>query len=38
MIGYATNETPELLPIEVILARRLNQSIYQSFPLTGKPK
>lgn len=36
MIGYATNETPELLPIEVILARRLNQSIYQKFPFDGK--
>ncbi len=36
MIGYATNETPELLPREVVLARRLNQSIYQHFPFDGK--
>ncbi len=36
MIGYATNETPELLPLEVVLARRLNQFIYQHFPFDGK--
>lgn len=36
MIGYACAETPELLPQEVILARRLNQSIYEHFPFDGK--
>jgi len=36
MIGYATNETPEMLPIEVVLSRRLNQFIYQQFPFDGK--
>ena len=25
MVGYATDETPELLPLEVVLARSLNQ-------------
>lgn len=36
MIGYATAETPELLPLEVLLSRRLNQYIYQHFPYDGK--
>lgn len=36
MIGYACDETPELLPREVILARRLNQYIFQHFPFDGK--
>lgn len=36
MIGYATNETPELLPQEVVLARRLNQFIYTKHPFDGK--
>ena len=36
MIGYACNETPELLPREVILARRLNQFIYDQHPYDGK--
>ena len=39
MFGYATNETentPELLPREVVLARRLNQFIYQKHPYDGK--
>ena len=36
MIGYACSETPELLPREVVLARRLNQFIYSDFPYDGK--
>ncbi|MBQ1528140.1 methionine adenosyltransferase domain-containing protein [Candidatus Saccharibacteria bacterium] len=36
MIGYATDETPEMLPIEVVLARRLNQFIYAHYPFDGK--
>lgn len=28
MIGYACDETPELLPIEVVLSRRLNQHLF----------
>jgi S-adenosylmethionine synthetase len=36
MIGYACDETPELLPREVVLARRLNQYIYEKFPFDGK--
>lgn len=36
MIGYACDETPEMLPREVVLARRLNQYIYNKFPYDGK--
>ncbi len=36
MIGYATSETPELLPLEVVLARKLNQSLYAIWPYDGK--
>ena len=36
MIGYACDETPELLPREVVLARRLNQYIYNQHPYDGK--
>jgi S-adenosylmethionine synthetase len=36
MIGYATNETPELLPLEVVLARNLNRHIYAVAPYDGK--
>jgi S-adenosylmethionine synthetase len=36
MIGYATNETAEYLPLEVVLARRLNQSIFAIWPHDGK--
>ena len=36
MIGYATNETPEFLPLEVVLSRRLNQYIYNQHPYDGK--
>lgn len=36
MIGYACDETPEMLPREVVLARRLNQAIYAQHPYDGK--
>lgn len=36
MVGYATSETPELLPLEVVLARRLNQHLYERWPYDGK--
>ncbi len=36
MVGYACNETPELLPLEVILARKLNQYLYEKWPFDGK--
>ena len=36
MIGYATNETSELLPFEVVLSRRLNQFLYERWPHDGK--
>jgi S-adenosylmethionine synthetase len=36
MVGYACNETPEFLPLETVLARRLNQFLYQTWPFDGK--
>lgn len=36
MVGYATSETLELLPLEVILARALNQTLYEHWPYDGK--
>ncbi len=36
MIGYATDETPEMLPLEVVLSRRLNQFIYAHYSFDGK--
>lgn len=36
MIGYATNETAELLPLETVLARRLNQHLFAKWPYDGK--
>ena len=36
MVGYATDETPELLPLEVVLARQLNQYLYAKWPYDGK--
>ncbi len=36
MVGYATSETEELLPLEVVLARRLNQVLYERWPYDGK--
>jgi S-adenosylmethionine synthetase len=36
MVGYATNETVELLPLEFVLARKLNQYLYKIWPYDGK--
>lgn len=36
MVGYATSETPEYLPLETVLARQLNQYIYAIWPFDGK--
>jgi len=36
MVGYATEETPELLPLEYVLARSLNQYLYEIWPFDGK--
>jgi len=36
MIGYACKESPELVPLEVILARSLNQFLYELWPYDGK--
>lgn len=36
MIGYATSETPEMLPLEVVLSRNLNRHLYKKWPYDGK--
>ncbi len=36
MVGYATSETAEYLPKEVVLARSLNEYIYEQYPYDGK--
>lgn len=36
MVGYACHETPELLPLETVLSRRLNQYLYETWPFDGK--
>jgi S-adenosylmethionine synthetase len=36
MVGYATSETDELLPLEFVLARKLNQYLYKIWPYDGK--
>ena len=36
MIGYASNETPELLPLEYVLARDLNRQLYDKYDSNGK--
>ncbi|HEX5395199.1 MAG TPA: methionine adenosyltransferase domain-containing protein [Candidatus Saccharimonadales bacterium] len=36
MVGYATAETPQLMPLEVMLARDLNRHLYQTWPYDGK--
>lgn len=36
MVGYACRDTPELLPLETVLSRRLNKSLYSKWPYDGK--
>jgi S-adenosylmethionine synthetase len=36
MVGYAVDETPELLPLEYVLARNLNKFLYEQWPYDGK--
>ncbi len=36
MVGYACSETPEFLPLETVLARRLNQHLFKRWPFDGK--
>ncbi len=36
MVGYATSETPEFLPLEYVLARNLNKFLYKQWPYDGK--
>src|SRR3989344_4717816 len=36
VVGYATSETPQLLPLEVVLSRELNQLLYSKWPYDGK--
>lgn len=36
MVGYATRETAEMLPLEVVLSRSLNQFLYELWPHDGK--
>lgn len=36
MIGYACDETAEMLPLEVVLARKLNMHLFKKWPYDGK--
>jgi S-adenosylmethionine synthetase len=36
MVGYACDETPERLPLEVVQARQLNQHLFGRWPYDGK--
>jgi S-adenosylmethionine synthetase len=36
MVGYATSETPEMLPLEVAMSRALNQFLFARWPFDGK--
>lgn len=36
MVGYACDQTAELLPVEVVISRQLNQYLYKYWPYDGK--
>jgi S-adenosylmethionine synthetase len=36
MVGYACSETEELLPLEVVISRKLNQYLFSLWPYDGK--
>lgn len=36
MVGYATSETPDLLPLEYVLARSLNKYLFNIYTYDGK--
>jgi S-adenosylmethionine synthetase len=36
MVGYACGDTDELLPLETVLSRQLNQYLYKIWPFDGK--
>ena len=36
MVGYATSETANLMPLEADLSREINQIIFEKFPYDGK--
>lgn len=36
MVGYVCSETAELLPLETVLSRQLNQYLYETWPYDGK--
>lgn len=36
MVGYACDETPQMLPLETVLSRNLCQFIYNKWPFDGK--
>jgi len=36
MVGYATDQTPDMLPPETVLARSLNQFVFEYWPYDGK--
>lgn len=36
MVGYATDETPQLMPLEVMLARDLNRYLFERWSFDGK--
>lgn len=36
MVGYACSETPQMIPLETLLARKLNQYLFKKWPFDGK--